>query len=262
MSRFVIALAFLTLVGCAAAPTATGPHEDKELSRVSHLARAAFEDGATARAADLYRQALNRALAMDDATAIGNAAYNLALCRIILGQLDQARAVLADAKAAFRRSGSNPADVLLLEATIAQRQGQWDQALSLTDQVLSASPDESQRFQVALLQGTVACQQGDAARARAALAEADQHHITNAALRAARERLAGNIFGWEGNPAEAAAAWDRAAAWFQKAEHYRDMALTLRRAGEAYREAGDTQRAEDRLFRAQRSLAAQGEKPQ
>jgi len=47
---------------------------------------------------------------------------------------------------------------------------------------------------------------------------------------------------------------------FQKAKHYRDMALTLRRAGDAYREAGDTARAEDRLFRAQRSLAAQGEK--
>jgi len=64
----------------------------------------------------------------------------------------------------------------------------------------------------------------------------------------------------ERNPAEAAAAFDRAAALFQKAEHYRDMALTLRRAGEAYQEAGDAQRAEDRLSRATRSLAAQGEK--
>ena len=50
------------------------------------------------------------------------------------------------------------------------------------------------------------------------------------------------------------------AALFQKAKHYRDMAITLRLAGEAYREAGDTQRAEDRLFRARRSLTAQGEK--
>jgi hypothetical protein len=65
---------------------------------------------------------------------------------------------------------------------------------------------------------------------------------------------------WESPPAETAAAFDRAAALLQKAKHYRDMALTLRRAGEAYREVGDTQRAADRLFRAQRSLAAQGEK--
>ncbi len=197
---------------------------------------------------------------MDDATEIGNAAYNLALCQILLGQLDQASAALAEARAAFQRSGSNPADVLLLEATLAQRQGQLEQALSLADQVLSASPDESHRFQAVLLKGTIACAQDDPARARMALAEADKHPVTNVALLAARERLIGNIFMREGHPADAAAAFDRAAALFQKAKQYRDMALTLRRAGAAYREAGDPQRAEDRLFRARRSLTAQGEK--
>jgi tetratricopeptide (TPR) repeat protein len=258
MRRFFIALTLLTLVGCATRPTA--PRKDKELSRASDLARAAFEDGATAKAIDLYRQALNRAYAMDDATEIGNAAYNLALCHIILGQLDQASAALAEAKAAFRRSGSNPADVLLLEATVAQRQGKLEQALSLANEVLSASPGKNDLFQATLLKGTIACEQDDPARARTALAEADQHPITNGPLLAARERLAGNIFLLERNPAQAAAAFDRAAALFQKAKHYRDMALTLRRAGEAYREAGDMQLAGDRLSRAQRSLAAQGEK--
>jgi len=258
MRRSFIALTLLTLVGCATSPTA--PPKDKELSRTSDLARAAFQDGATARTVDLYGKALNRARAMDDATEIGNAAYNLALCHIILGQLDQASALLAEATAAFKRNGGNPTDVLLLEATIAQRQGRLEEALSLADQVLSASPDENDLFQAMLLKGTIACDQDDPALARTALAEADKHHVTNAALLGARERLAGNIFLLEGNPAEAAAAFDRAAALFQKAKHYRDMALTLRRAGEAYREAGDTQHAEDRLFRAKRSLAAQGEK--
>jgi tetratricopeptide (TPR) repeat protein len=258
MRRFVIVLALLAPVGCATPPPA--PPKDKELSRAGDLARVAFEDGATAQAIALYRKALNRARATDDATEIGNAAYNLALCHIILGQLDQASALLAEAKVEFQRSGSDPADVLLLETTIAHRQGRLEQALSLADQVLSASSDESHRFQAALLKGTIASQQDDPARARTALAEADKHHVANAPLLAARERLAGNIFLLEGNPAEAAAAFDRAAAWFQKARHYRDMALTLRHASEAYREAGDTPRAEDRLFRAERSLAAQGEK--
>jgi tetratricopeptide (TPR) repeat protein len=260
MRRFFVAFALLTLAGCATSPTSTVPPKDKELSRTGNLARVAFEDGATAKAIDLYGKALNRARAMDDATEIANAAYNLALCHIILGQLDQANASLAEAKAAFARSGSNPADVLLLEATLAQRQGRLEQALLLADQVLSASPDESHRFQVALLKGTIACAQDDPARARSALAEADQHPVANAPLLAARERLAGCIFLLESNPAEAAAAFDRAAALFQEAKHYRDMALTLRRAAEAHREAGDMQRAEDRLFRAQRSLAAQGER--
>jgi tetratricopeptide (TPR) repeat protein len=260
MRRLCIALTLLTLVGCAPSPTSTTPRKDKELSRTSDLARAAFEEGATAKAVDLYGKALNRARVMDDATEIGNTAYNLALCHIILGQLDQASALLAEAKAAFERSGSNPADVLLLEATVAERQGKLEQAQSLADQVLSASPDENDLFQVALLKATIACEQADPARAKTALVEADQHHVTDVPLLAARERLAGSIFLLERDPAEAAAAFDRAAALFQEAKQYRDMALTLRRAGEAYREAGDAQQAEDRLFRAKRSLAAQGEK--
>ncbi len=201
---------------------------------------------------------LTRAFAMDAAAQIGNAAYNLALCQILVGQLDQARATLADAGAAFQRSASNPADVLLLEATVAQRQGRWGQALSLADQVLSASPDENHRFQALLLQDTVAYRQGDLTRAKTALAATDPHHMTDVALLAARERLAGDILLQEGHPAEAAAALDHAAALFQKAKHYRDMALTLQRAGQAYQQAGDTARAQDRLGRAQRSLAAQG----
>lgn len=260
MTRSFIALTLLTLVGCATSPTSTVPPKDKELSRTSNLARAAFEDGATARAIDLYKKALNRAIAMDDATEIGNAAYNLALCHIILGQLDQASALLAEAGVEVKRSGGNPADVLLLEATVAQRQGKLERALSLADQVLAASSDEDDLFQATLLKGTIACDENDPTLARTALGEADKHRVINAALLAARERLAGNIFVLERNPADAAAAFDRAAALFQKAEHYRDMALTLRRAGEVYQEAGDTQRAEDRLFRAKRSLAAQGEK--
>ena len=258
MKTFVIVLALLVQVGCATAPPA--PPRDRELSRASELARAAFEDGAIAQAIELYRRALNRARAMDDATEIGNAAYNLALGHTLLRQLDQASASLAEAKAEFQRSGGNLADVLLLEATIAQRQGQLEQSLALAEQVLLASSDASHRFQAALLKGTIAFEQNAPARARVALAEADKHHVTNAPLLAARERLAGNIFLLEGNPAEAAVAFDCAAALFQEAKRYRDMALTLQRTGEAYREAGDTQRAEDRLFRARRSLAAQGEK--
>jgi len=260
MRKFFITLTLLTLVGCTTSPTSTLPPKDKELSRTINLARAAFEDGVTSRAIDFYRKALNRARAMDDATEIGNAAYNLALCHIIIGQLDQASVSLAESEMEFKRSGSNPADVLLLEATIAQRQGKLEQALSLADEVLSASPDENYRFQIALLKGTIACEQDNPARARTALVEADKHHVTNALLLAARERLAGNILLLEKNPMEAAAAFDRAATLFQTAKHYRDMALALQRAGEAYREAGDRQREEDRLSRATRSLAAQGEK--
>ena len=257
MTKFISILAVTVLAGCGARMAAVPP-QDKELSRDMRLARAAFDDGEATRAVDLYSRALKRATAMDDAPEIVNAAYNLALCQVILGRLDQAGAALADAWAALRRSGSHPADVLLLEATIAQRQEKWE--LALADQVLAASPAEGHRLQVALLQGAVACRQGDLARAKTAWAEADKYRSASAALLAGKERLAGNIFWQEGKPAEAAAAFDRAAALFRTAQHYRDMALALHGAGQAYQKAGDTQRAQDRLARAERSLAAQGEK--
>jgi tetratricopeptide (TPR) repeat protein len=256
MRRSFFAMVLLMQVGCTTSSN-TAP-KDQELSRTGNLARAAFEDGASVQAIVLYGKALNRARAMDDAMEIGNAAYNLTLCHIVLGQLEPARILLAEAKAAFERNGSLPADVLLLEATLAQRQGRLEQALSLADKVLSVSSDRNHSVQVALLKGTIACDQNDPAGARIALVEADKHRLSNAPLLAARERLAGNILLQEDNPVKAAAAFDRAAALFQEAKHYRDMALTLQQAGEAYRKAGDTPRAEDRLFRAQRSLAAQG----
>jgi tetratricopeptide (TPR) repeat protein len=202
---------------------------------------------------------LKRARAMDNAVEIGNAAYNLALCHVILGQLDQAEVSLAEAKVAFERSGSIPADVLMLEATVAQRQGNMESSLALADQVLSTSPDEIHRFQGWLLKGVIASEHRDIARARAALAEAEKIRFTEPALLAAKEQLSGRILLLEDNPAGAAAAFDRAAACFQEAKRYRAMAMALRHAGEAYRKAGDTARSENRLLRAQRSLAAQGE---
>jgi len=258
MRKFFIILTLLTLVGCTTPPIA--PRKDQYLARTGNLARAAFEEGAIAKAIDLYSKALNRAIAMDDATEIGNAAYNLSLCHVIQGQLDEATASLAEAKAAFERNGSNPADLLLLEATVAQRQGKQEQALSLAGEVLSVLPDENHCFQVALLKGVIACEQDDPVSARTSLFEADRYQITNTNLLAARERLAGNIFLLEGSPAKAAAAFDRAVALFREAKHYHEMALTLQRAGEASRQTGDTQHADDRLSRAKRSLAAQGEK--
>jgi len=44
---------------------------------------------------------------------------------------------------------------------------------------------------------------------------------------------------WESRLVETAAS-DRPAALLQKAKHYRDVALALRRVGEAYQEAGDS----------------------
>ena len=252
-------LALLSLLGCVTSPAPDAPPGDRELSRASSLARVAFERDSTARAARLYERGLKRARAMDDAVEIGTVAYNLALCQVIVGELDQAGASLVEARAAFQRAGSIPADLLMLEATLAQRQGLEEQSLALADQVISSSPDESHRVQAWVLKGVIACEHRDTVRAQAALAEAAKHRVTHPALLAAKHQLNGNILLLEENPAAAAAAFDRATASFREARRYRDMALALGRAGHAYREAGDEVRAADRLLRAGRSLAAQGE---
>ena len=83
---------FLILTACA---TAT-PHNEKpidvEFSATMSAGRAAFDLGSIEQALTLYQQALRRARTMDNAAAIGAAAYNLAACRIRLGQLEEAGA--------------------------------------------------------------------------------------------------------------------------------------------------------------------------
>jgi hypothetical protein len=249
----------LLLGGCWSARPSANPPRDTHLAQLDGAARRAFTRGALDKAALLYEQALQRARAMDHAAEIADAAYNLAVCQINLGHYPAAGERLQEARAALLRCHGNLADLALVQAKLAYLQGDRQAALLFAEQVLSttaSTPTPSHRLQVLLLRGNLACDAQQATTARALLAEAERHDAPEPVLRAERERLAARLALLDGHFAAAAAAFDRAAASFQAAHHYRAMADALVRAGEAYRLAGDEPRAVDRAARAASSLNA------
>ena len=189
---------FIVLTACA---TATPPKEktiDAEFSATMSAGRAAFDRGLIEQAASLYQQALRRARAMDNAAAIGDAAYNLAACRIRLGQFEQARYLLAEAKSEILSIQGDITDIQLVEAKVARLQGNLEAAVSFTDQILSLhgpTLTSDQHLQIYLLRGQIACDRGDVALALQELRKAEKFAAgaSDSALPAGLYGLAGRI---------------------------------------------------------------------
>lgn len=268
MIRFLVVLLTVCLAGLLPA-SCSGPEPrqegDSEFLHLTEAAQEAFCAGRAERAAVLFRQARQRAWILDDAAAMGDAAYNLAACLLSLGEADPARLYLAEALDQARRTGSSPADALLLDAEAARLQGKSAEADQICLQVLSL-PDrmaaESRRLQAMLLRARLACDSGAAEEAVARLEEADDllSDVRLPRLTAAAARLEGEVHMMAGAWGKAGDAFDREAGSWKEAGIHREMAGALVRAGECYKDAGEPGRAVDRLVRATRSLFAQGEK--
>jgi tetratricopeptide (TPR) repeat protein len=256
-------LAALLLASCAPRREPPPP-TDQELGRLTRSARAAFDQRDASQAVRLYEQALERARALDDAAEIGNSAYNLAVSLIAAGQYERAEAMLREAQSGLDRAGENLADVLLVQARLAQLQGNHAEARHWVEQVLAApgsNPDSGHLVQAALIRGSIAFENGDGAQARSALLEAEKtiRQTADPALRAGLEQLRGKVALLEHQPGLAAEAFDRSAGLWRKAGRYRDLARDLARAGEAYQETGRLAVGGERFLRAARSSFAQGD---
>ncbi len=257
-------VSFLMLTSCT---TSARPKEeaiDAEFAAAMSAGRVAFDQGLTEQAATLYQRALQRARVMDSAAAIGDAAYNLAACHIQLGQFEKARFLLAEAKAEVLSVQGDISDILLVEAKAARLQGQPDEALALTEQVLSdaeATSTNNHRVQAHLLRGQMACDQNDAALATRELQMAAKFAagVSDSGLHAGLSRLAGRVHLIKKEPVRAAREFDREAFLLQQAKQYAQMASALQSAAESYLIAGNYRLAADRYFRAARSSFAQGQ---
>jgi tetratricopeptide (TPR) repeat protein len=268
----VFAALFLGPTGCSGPDRGKGVAADSdvlvadpEFSRAMAAGRAAFDRGLTEQAATFYRRALMRARAIDNASAIGNAAYNLSACYISQGKHERARALLEEAKGEFSRSQGNIADILLVEAKVARLQGNPDEALVVSEQVLShraSLPTDGHRLQVYLLRGHIACDKGDIGPAFSELQTATKYanEVSDPSLHAGLLALEGRIYLGKNEPERAAKKFDNEATLLRKAERHREMVRALRSAAAAYMSAGDTRAGADRFFRASRSMFAQGER--
>ncbi len=263
-------LAALILCSCAGpAPRhPAGVAADAEWARAMKAGETAFERGDLDLAARFYGAALSRGRIWDNASAIADAAYNLAACRLAQGEHESARALLKEAKAEMVRSHEEPGgDVLLVEAQVVWLLGEPEEALSLTEQLLGGPQTEATKSlqpQARLLRGKIACAKGDKERAIAELQSADSIGVdpANPAVDAGRSELTGCISLLQGNFAQAARHFDREAQLLREAGHYRTMAGALKRAGDAYHRAILAGEAADRWFRAARTIFTLGDVPQ
>ena len=248
--------------GCSTPPPPSP--EMTELSRVTTAARAAFEKGSASQAARLYARSLNMARVQDDPVEIGNNAYNLAACLIDIGEYGSARSFLREAKREYERLKRPVTMVLLLDAKAARLQGNADEAIALADQVLaSLKPGDGGTYplQVALLRTQIACDRNDIPLSKAEFAKAQKElqATEDLTLKAEAAGVAGRIALLENDPARAAQEYDRQADCYRRAGKYRDMALSLGAAGQAYLNSNILVPSVDRFYRSARSLYAQGD---
>jgi len=254
----------LAAAGCATTPEEKNIPDirdnDPLIVQLSDTARVAFESGEIPKAVVMYRRALDRARAMDNAREIGRNAYNLAASLIALEDWDDVPGLLGEAERETLRAGGDAGPIILLSAETKVLQRDWSGAEKVIDRLETMTVSDIIRGQAYVLRARISCERNDAGRADAFLNRARGYlsKQREPGLAAAISEVAGRIAVLKGNWAEAAVSFDREAAWLQRAGRLPEMADALERAGQNYLKAGDTTSAADRLFRSARSLMAQG----
>src|SRR6266851_1682818 len=115
-------LAALALAACGGGgPVDTGPPPDVKLDQANRAGTQALSVDMPSLAVREYKVALARAYERDDAGAIADVAYNLALAQMKSGDSKAALATLRDARADLdRRHVQIPAELFLVEAALNQ----------------------------------------------------------------------------------------------------------------------------------------------
>ncbi|MCX7010838.1 MAG: hypothetical protein NTY53_26965 [Kiritimatiellaeota bacterium] len=248
----------LSLIGCSTPPKAAKPI-DPDIGMISVAASKAFARGQIETASRQFARALEHARAADSAADIHDQAYNLAACCLLMDQPALARRLLAEARSEAMRANRDATDVLLLDAKAARRLGQPAEAVALADQIAASTDKPAAKMQALIIKAHV---QNDAGKLQPANLSAIRllgRDVNDPALNAEVENLAGSAAQHERSFGDAAAAFDREAAGWQRAGRFREMALALGRAGTAWQTDGRSAEAADRLYRSARSLFAQGD---
>lgn len=257
------ALACLCASCASSVPQPSGPRADPVAAQASSAARLAYEQGDFAQARAQYRRALTRARAINDAALGADAAYNLAMSEIGLGNYAAADRLLGEAFYDAGRASSGTADIVLLRAKVAYLDARLPDALTLIGEVTRATAAPSLQLQAMLLRGQILADTADAAGAKSELQAVERRAGSRAALTPAigadLAKLEGTIARLEGRMDAAAQAFDAEAELLRTAHRYRDMGYALARVAEAYLAAGRYALAADRFFLAARSFEARGD---
>ncbi|MEX2215543.1 MAG: hypothetical protein WD768_15525 [Phycisphaeraceae bacterium] len=251
------------LAGCASRAVAPRP-VDAGYQGYVNTARNAFKQGNLQQASTFYDRSLMRARTIDHPAAIADAAYNLSICLMALGELERAAALLDEAEAELTRDKSSFAHVLIAQSQLARRRQDYDAVGTITDRLLSRSAAETsgiQRFQAFVIRSHVACDRQRLAQASAELqsAKAIAGSLNDDALLAEAAGLEARIESLSGRPATAAEYYLKQAALLQRARLYFEMSTAQEQAGQSFKRAGQHGNAATLFFRSARSFLGQGQ---
>jgi hypothetical protein len=252
-------LCALTVAACGGGPVDPGPPVDIKLDQANKAGTQALSMDLPSLAVRQYKVALTRAYERDDAGAIADVAYNLALAQMKAGDPKAAVATVREVRAELdRRRAAVPSELILVQAAASYRSGDLAGASAAAQDVLdrgATDPDAVPRAW--FIRGLVAADRGDGtalARSIAALPPSKQSD-----LEGDRQELQGRAALLNNQPVEALALLEQSAASRQQALDYRGMARALSSAGDAALRAGRTADAADLFLRAGRSALLQGD---
>jgi len=230
---------------------------------ISHTAtgRGSYERGDFRRAADAYARAALRAQALDDADAVAVSAVNRAVCLLAEEMPATAQAGVAEALADPRVSAARRAELGIMASRIELALGQAEKARQFADDVLQMKLTPEVKAQALLAESGAELALGETAQAAETLSAGLPDKIWKqlpAAFQAERAVRRAEIAVANARPQDAAADQAAAAVLYRQAERLSEMAKALAAAGRLNRESGEKAVACDQLYRAARSLWAQG----
>ena len=254
-------LSLLLLAACGGGgPADTGPPPDVKLDQANKAGTQALSMDLPSVAVRQYKVALSRAYERDDAGAIGDVAYNLALAQMKAGDSKGAIATAREARGELvRRRAPVPPELILVQAAAAYRSGDLGGAASAAQEVLdSGAKDQDAVRRAWFIRGLVSADRSDTAGLAQAIA-ALTPPTKQADLEADRQELQGRAALLAGDSAAALSLFEQSASNRQQALDYRGMARALSLAGDAALRSGRAADAADLFLRAGRSALLQGD---
>ena len=247
------------LAACGGGPPADeGPPPDKRLEQANQAGTRALALNRPADAIKQYRAALAVAYERDDATAIGDVGYNLAVAQLRSGAAADAARTARETRAELeRRRQGPPVELILVQAAAAYRLGAADEALAATGEVLARTPSPEVATRAQYIRGAVLADRGDAQGLAQALAAIPPS--TKPDQEGDRLELSGRVAMLSGATEQAARDFEQAADQRRLALDYRGMARALSLAGDAVLREGRAAAAAILFLRAGRSALLQGD---
>lgn len=253
-------LCALALAACGGGGAADpGPPVDVKLDQANKAGTQALSMDLPSLAVSQYKAALSRAYERDDAGAIADVGYNLALAQMKAGDPKAAVATVREVRADLdRRRAPVPPELILVQAAAAYRSGDRSGASAAAQEVIDrGAKDPDALARAWFIRGLVAAERGDGAGLNQAIAALPPSKQTD--FEADRQELQGRAALLAGQPGEALTLFEQSATNRQQALDYRGMARALSLAGDSTLRLGRSADAADFFLRAGRSALLQGD---